>query len=156
MITHPRRLAALGAIFWLTACSSGDNNTPAGDTPPPDTQAPPSFVNGVLQAYVKASNTTVPEFRFFGQSVALDGNTLVVGASDPSCATGINGNQANSDCPGAGAVYVFTRTGDTWSQQAYLKASNTQAGDEFGASVSLSGDTLVVGAPQEASCARGV
>jgi K319-like protein/FG-GAP repeat protein len=116
----------------------------------------PSSVNGVLQAYIKASNTTYPQFRSFGQSVALEGNTLAVGAVDPSCATGINGNQSNSDCPGAGAVYVFTRTDSTWSQQAYLKASNANAGDEFGGSVSLSGDTLVVGAVEEDSCARGI
>jgi hypothetical protein len=116
----------------------------------------PSSANGVLQAYLKASNTTTSQFRYFGQSVALDGNTLVIGAQDPSCATGVNGNQANSDCPRAGAVYVFTRTGDAWSQQAYLKASNTEAEDEFGSSVSVSGDTLVVGAPGEDSCATGV
>jgi len=116
----------------------------------------PSSVDGVLQAYVKASNTTVPQFRFFGQSVAVDGNTLVIAGEDPSCATGVNGNQTNSDCSGAGAVYVFSRTGETWSQQAYLKASNTGAGDRFGAGVSLSGETLVVGAYGEASCARGI
>ena len=116
----------------------------------------PSSVAGVLQAYIKPSNTTVPEFRSFGSPVAFDGNTLVVGASDPSCATGVNGNQTNSSCPRAGAVYVFTRSGDAWSQQAYLKASNTEAGDNFGAAVSLSGDTLAVGAPDEASCASGV
>ena len=44
----------------------------------------------------------------------------------------------------------------TWSQQAYLKASNTDAGDWFGRSVALDGDTLVVGALFEASSARGV
>src|SRR6185295_2699696 len=84
----------------------------------------PSAVSGVLQAYVKASNTTASQFRGFG-GVALDGDTLAVAADEASCATGVNGNQANTSCPGAGAVYVFTRTGDTWSQQAYLKASNT-------------------------------
>jgi hypothetical protein len=121
----------------------------------------PSSVGGVLQAYVKASNTTAPQFRSFGGSVALDGDTLAVRADEASCATGVNGDQTNSGCPGAGAVYVFTRIGDTWSQQAYLKASNTElrvndVGDDFGASVSLSGDTLAVGAPQEDSCASGV
>jgi hypothetical protein len=114
-------------------------------------------VNGVLQAYVKPSNTTLfPDLFRFGHAVALDGDTLAVGASDPSCATGVNGNQTNRGCPGAGAVYVFTRTGEMWSQQAYLKASNTEAADAFGMSVSLSGDTLAVGAPQEDSCARGI
>jgi hypothetical protein len=117
----------------------------------------PSSGSGVLQAYVKPSNTTVfPDLLSFGQAVALDGDTLAVGASDPSCATGVNGNQTDRNCPSAGAVYVFTRTGATWSQQAYLKASNTESGDGFGASVSLSGDTLAVGAPHELSCASGV
>ena len=116
----------------------------------------PSSVGGALQAYVKPSNMTFPQLLNFGQSVAVDGDTLVVGAVEPSCATGVNGNQTDSSCPGAGAVYVFTRTGETWSQQAYLKASNTQAGDNFGTSVSLSGDTLAVGAPGESSCASGV
>jgi hypothetical protein len=116
----------------------------------------PSSGGGVLQAYVKPSNMTFPQLRSFGQSVDLDGDTLVVGANDPSCATGINGNQTNRDCPSAGAVYVFIRTGETWSQQAYLKASNTGAGDNFGTSVSLRGDMLAVGAPSESSCATGV
>jgi hypothetical protein len=118
----------------------------------------PSTGSGALEAYVKPSNTTVfPDLLGFGQAVALDGDTLAVGASDSSCATGVNGNQTDRNCPGAGAVYVFTRSGGTWSQQAYLKASNTESlGDAFGTSVSLSGDTLAVGAPQEYSCATGV
>jgi hypothetical protein len=117
----------------------------------------PSSGSGALQAYVKPSNTPVfPDLLRFGQSVALDGDTLAVGASDSSCATGVNGNQTDRNCPTAGAVYVFTRTGGTWSQQAYLKASNTRAGGSFGSSVSLSGDTLAVGAPQETSCASGI
>jgi hypothetical protein len=117
----------------------------------------PTSGSGALQAYVKPSNTTVfPDLLSFGQAVAVDGDTLVVGASDPSCATSVNGNQTDHNCPGAGAVYVFTRTGGTWSQQAYLKASNTESLDGFGASVSLSGDTLAVGAPHEFSCAPGV
>jgi hypothetical protein len=117
----------------------------------------PSFTNGVLEAYVKASNTTLfPDLGQFGRAVALDGDTLAVGAVEPSCATGVNGNQRDRNCPVAGAVYVFIRTGETWSQQAYLKASNTKAGDNFGLSVSLSGDTLAIGAPWETSCAPGV
>jgi hypothetical protein len=112
----------------------------------------PSSGAGVLQAYVKPSNTTTfPQLHSFGQSVALDGDTLVVGAADPSCATGVNGDQLNTGCVNAGAVYVFIRAGETWSQQAYLKASNTHAGDNFGASVSLNGDTLAVGAPNNAN-----
>jgi hypothetical protein len=113
--------------------------------------------NGVWsqQAYLKASNTETIDF--FGESIALDAETLAVGAhSEDSCATGINGDQTNNDCPEAGAVYVFTRTNGVWSQQAYVKASNTEAVDFFGSTVALSGNTLGVGADSEASCATGI
>jgi len=110
------------------------------------------------QAYVKASNTGARDF--FGYSVALsaDGATLAVGAvGEASAATGIGGNQADNSAAGAGAVYMFTRSGATWSQQAYVKASNTGSGDEFGLSVALSAaGTLTVGAPFEASAAAGI
>jgi hypothetical protein len=51
---------------------------------------------------------------------------------------------------------VFTRSGVAWTQQAYVKASNTDEDDEFGHSVALSGDTLAVGAVEESSNATGV
>jgi hypothetical protein len=113
----------------------------------------------VQQAYLKASNTGAGDS--FGGSVALsnDGNTLAVGAKfEGSAATGIGGNQANNTAAQAGAVYIFTRSGTAWSQQAYVKASNTGAGDGFGFSLALSGDgnTLAVGTPFEASAATGV
>jgi putative Ig domain-containing protein/FG-GAP repeat protein len=99
------------------------------------------------QAYLKASNTNAGDL--FGWSVAASGDTVVVGAPyEASSATGVNGNQADNSLAGAGASYVFVRSGDTWSQQAYLKASNTGTGpSQFGASMAVSGDTIVVGAP---------
>lgn len=107
------------------------------------------------QAYIKASNTNANDG--FGSAVALDGDTLVVGARyEDSSATGINGDQINNSSSDAGAVYVFTRSGSTWTQQAYIKASNTDAGDNFGAAVALDGDTLVVGAHYEDSSATGM
>jgi hypothetical protein len=106
------------------------------------------------QAYIKASNPGLGDV--FGYAIALsgDGNTLAVGAPlEDSAATGIDGNQADNTAIDAGAVYVFTRAGTTWSQQAYIKASNTTAGDQFGSSLALSADgtTLAVGAPIAAS-----
>ena len=56
----------------------------------------------------------------------------------------------------SGAAYVFARNGTSWSQQAYLKASNTEIFDYFGWSVSASGDTVLVGALWEGSNADGV
>jgi hypothetical protein len=111
------------------------------------------------QAYVKASNAEFEDH--FGSSVALsaNGDTLAVGAPlEDSAATGVNGNAASNSASGSGAVYVFSRSGTQWSQQAYVKASNTEADDNFGSSVALSGDgsTLAVGAPAEDSAATGI
>lgn len=111
------------------------------------------------QAFIKASNAGAN--NFFGQSVALsgDGNTLAVGAAgEDSNATGINGDQANNLAPNAGAAYVFVRNVTTWTQQAYIKASNADAGDSFGYPLALSGDgtTLAVGARSEDSNAAGI
>src|SRR5262249_14416579 len=93
----------------------------------------------------------------FGISLALSGDTLVVGAPDEtSSAIGINGDQNNHDRPSSGAAYVFVRSGTTWTQQAYIKASNPDEVDQFGSSVALSGDTLAVGAFNEQSAATGV
>jgi len=73
----------------------------------------------------------------FGYSVAIDGDTMVVGANlfDTTPTTGIN----------IGKAYVFVRTGANWTQQAALQAADGAAGDEFGSSVAISGDTIVVG-----------
>ncbi len=109
--------------------------------------------NWSFQAYLKASNPDLMDF--FGGSVAIDGDLLVVGAGDPivshvgegSKATGINGDQGDNSAPYAGAAYVFVRNGTTWSQQAYLKADNTAKDQEFGAAVAVSGETVVVGQP---------
>jgi hypothetical protein len=119
-----------------------------------------SHLDGVFwmqQAYIKASNTGSGDR--FGHSVALSGNVLAVGASsEDSAATGVGGNQLDNSASASGAVYVFSRVVSTWSQQAYVKASNTGANDVFGGSLTMSGDgaTLAVGAYGEDSNARGV
>ncbi|WP_345739054.1 IPT/TIG domain-containing protein, partial [Prosthecobacter algae] len=107
------------------------------------------------QAYLKASNTR--EYDNFGYSVALSGDTAIIGAyGESSNATGVGGNQFNNSATASGAAYVFTRSGTTWTQQAYLKASNSQVDGRFGRSVAVSGDTAVIGAYGEASNATGV
>jgi hypothetical protein len=111
------------------------------------------------QAFLKSSNPAKQDW--FGVRIAIsgDGNTVAVGApNEDSASKGINGKQDDNNAAEAGAVYYFTRTGATWVQQAYVKASNTRAGDEFGTSLALSGDgrTLLVGARGEDSGARGI
>ena len=98
----------------------------------------------------------------FGHSVQLsgDGLTLAVGAiGEASAARGIDGDQTDRRATASGAVYVFTQDGDhSWSQQAYVKASNTRPNSFFGWSLALSenGSTLAVGSPEESSDATGV
>jgi FG-GAP repeat protein len=113
------------------------------------------------QAYIKAPNADPADY--FGHSVAIDGDTIVVAAplDDSSQATITNDSTASDDnsATDAGAVYVFVRNGTTWSQQAYLKAPNAEAGDGFGgqsglnmsSSVGVYDDTIVVGSMYEGS-----
>ena len=114
------------------------------------------------QAYIKASNPGSDDQFGYGVGLSADGNTLVVSAPyEDSGATGVNGNQEDNSVENSGAVYVFSRTGSSWSQQAYLKASNTgekDEGDQFGYSVAVSddGNTVAVGAIGEDSSAKGV
>jgi len=71
----------------------------------------------------------------FGGDVALYNNTAVIGA--------YSDNESGAN---AGAAYVFTRTNNIWTKQQKIMASDTDAGDDFGTAVSLSDDTLLVGA----------
>ncbi len=74
----------------------------------------------------------------FGRAVAAAKDTVAVGTP-----------RDNSKGGNAGAVYVYARSGTSWSQQQKLTASDATAGDALGWSVALEGDTLVVGAPWE-------
>ena len=111
------------------------------------------------QAYLKASNTDANDL--FGWKVSIDdtGSKVIVGAlGEDSNATGINGNQSDNSASGAGAAYIFSRSGTTWSQDTYLKGSNTESGDEFGVSVFINGDgtRAAVSAFGENSAATGI
>ncbi|HEY8940446.1 MAG TPA: hypothetical protein VIM59_09660, partial [Cellvibrio sp.] len=105
------------------------------------------------QAYLKPSTITLAG-EFGGDvSVSNDGNTIAVGSyREASNSKGVNGDQGDASAESAGAVFVFTRNNSVWTQQSYVKASNTDKNDRFGLNVDLSGDgkTLAVGAHREA------
>ncbi len=73
----------------------------------------------------------------FASSVAVDGDSIIVGRPD-SLSFGIR----------FGAAFVYSRAGSTWTQQQKLTASDGAASDYFGGSVGISADTVVVGAPK--------
>lgn len=90
--------------------------------------------NWVEQA--RLTPTDAKADQLFGDAVAIDGNTIVVGAF-------LDSQQGSN----AGAAYVFTRTGVTWTQRAKLTASDASEFAFFGSAVAIQGHTIVVGAP---------
>lgn len=102
-----------------------------------------------LEAYIKASNGDGDDL--FGHAVAINGDLLVVGApGEDSESTGINSTPTQQQIGlGVGAAYIYRRTGTTWNLEAYVKADFVNTGDEFGASVDVEGDLVVIGAPGE-------
>lgn len=100
------------------------------------------------EAYLRASNPGSADN--FGFSVSIDGDLAVVGAfGERSNDGGVNGDETNNGLSNAGAAYVFTRESGSWVQAAYLKASEPGDLDQFGCSVSISGETVIVGAWNE-------
>ncbi len=158
-----RYLVAPGALFAAALVFAGVAASPAGSNQAlqvwragaGQTDVPAGVLaDGTPSSlsYLKASNADAADA--FGSAVAIsrDGSTLVVGADlEAGDARGVNGAQDRNDLPGAGAVYVFSRSANGWVQQAYLKAPQPESGAGFGMSVALSDDghTVVVGAPFE-------
>jgi hypothetical protein len=141
----------VNALYILQNCNATDCNNSSVVT-----------VSGTLVdsiGYFKASNTDAGDSLGGAVSLSADGNSLAVGApGEDGGAAGIDGDQADNLADGAGAVYVFSRNDTAWSQQAYIKASNTDAYDRFGAAISLSADgsSLAAGATGEDSNATGI
>ena len=132
--------------FGYSVSISGDGNTALVGVPREDTGAEGA---GTAYTFTRSGTTWTQQAKFqasdrqlydnFGTSVSIssDGNTAIVGAESED--TGGNG---------AGAAYIFTRSGTTWTQQAKIQSSDIQGGDYFGRSDSISGDgnTALVGA----------
>ncbi len=142
-------LACLTSAYVITPVSAQNRATS------PSSGGSSSAVTQLKQvAYIKASNPHASDH--FGNGGALeghglalsgDGNTMAVGAPyESSAAKGINGDQNDTSLYGSGAVYIFIRVNNAWTQQAYIKASNPGQSYRFGHVVSLSqdGNTLAV------------
>lgn len=133
--------------FGISVAISGDTavvgayfNEPAG--------MPVADNNGSAYVFVRSGTTWTQQAQltasdssqgdFFGWSVAISGATVIVGAYQDEPTMNVNDNH--------GAAYVFTRTGTVWTEQQKLTANDAAAGDSFGWSVGINGDTAIVGA----------
>jgi hypothetical protein len=110
---------------------------------------------------LKASNTDAADAFGASLGISSNGSVLAIGAPlEDSSAVTLDGNQTLNDSSSAGAVYLFARSGSAWSQQSYIKASNTAANDRFGidmgVSLSSDGTRLAVSSYLEDSSATGV
>ena len=137
--------------FGYRVAISGDGNTVIVAAYLEDTEASghPGLNEGAAYIFTRSGSTWTEEAKLkssdksnsdnFGQEVSLssDGNTAIVGAKFED-AGGSN----------AGAAYIFTRSGSTWTEEARLLASDSSSNDNFGYSVSITGDgnTVIVGA----------
>ncbi len=94
---------------------------------------------GVWSEQQKLTASDGAEFDHFGESVAINDDTIVVGASGDDAGAGAF----------QGSAYVFARTSGVWSEQQKLTSSDAGGGDGFGSSAAISGETIVVSAPRK-------
>lgn len=106
-----------------------------------------AFTSGDQTEYLKPNQ--IESGDYLGQYMAIDGDTLVVSARGDDGDANSTATNPNNNAPDSGAVYVFRRIGNTWTQEAYLKASNAGSNDWFGSAVSLEENTLAIGAAGE-------
>ena len=136
-------------FFGFSVSISGDGNTAIVGAQGEDTggsSAGSAYIftrsGGVWTQQQKLLSSDIQGSDYFGFSVSIsgDGNTAIVGAY-----------LEDTGALNAGAAYIFTRSGGVWSQQQKIQASDKQADDRFGYSVSISGDgnTAIVGSRYE-------
>jgi hypothetical protein len=155
-------ISADGAVIAVGAPKEDSDGTGGGNDASPD--------SGAVYVFRASAGTWAEESLLkpavvgagdgFGTSVAVSGDGAVIAAGGPdedSAATGLDGDATSDGATASGAAWVFAH-GAVWTQQAYVKASNTGAGDRFGLSVALNddGSVLAVGATGEASAATTV
>ena len=138
--------------FGWSVAISGDGNTVISgahlEDPGGTTNAGSAYIftrsgnNWSQQAKIQASDKQQSDFFGVAVGISKNGNTAIVGASFE-----------DTGATNAGAAYIFTRSGSSWTQRAKIQASDKQSDDYFGMSVAISGDgnTAIVGANEEAT-----
>ena len=144
----PQDIAELEEFGWSVSIS-GNTAIIGARNEDPDLGGGPISNGGAAYIFVRSGKTWIQEVKLvpsdiqagdtFGVSVALDGNTAVIGA------TGVDvGKKSN-----AGAAYVFTRSGVSWKQRAKLVAPEPHTDDGFGGSVAIDNYTIAIGSDSE-------
>lgn len=121
-------------------------------------QGPPNFNNeGAVYVFTRSGSTWTqqqgPIFTSDGQSSDAFGNSIAIDEMATTFISSSRNEDGGSGDPinSAGAAYIFTRSGGTWTEQAKIVASDAEASDNFGQSVAISkdGNIVVVGAVNE-------
>lgn len=138
-----RPLSLLPLVVLVGGCASESFSNPLGDSsfgaplsvaPSSEPSVLPQSLNAISIQQEKLIAVDGTSSAYFGDAVAIDGDTAVAGA--PSEDMGANE---------AGTVYVFTRAAGAWTLQQRLNANDAATGDQFGVKLALNGDTLFVG-----------
>ena len=137
---------SVGDRFGRTVCISGDGNTALIGASWQSSYTGAAYIftrSGTTwsqEAKLQSDDIAAGDYFSEGLSISDDGDTVVIGAW-----------QESAGGTGAGAAYVFSRSGTTWSQDKKFQSSDIAADDKFGWSVSMSGDanSILVGAYHE-------
>jgi FG-GAP repeat len=136
-----RTVVAMLVAVAATAITLAPVGAIPGPPPPGISPAPPPGPGpgiGITGVLGKLTADDEAGFDYFGVSVSVSGDTVVVGSYGD-----------DDDGADSGSAYVYTRSGLSWTQQAKLKSADAVMGDEFGRAVAIHGDTIVVGAAKD-------
>lgn len=128
-----------GIVGSMAGCTEGSENSTPTSTAAPESPGQESDIAVSPEESAKLSAPDGAEWDRFGNAVALDGDTAIVGSF----------RDKNSNGEYAGAVYVFELQNGAWEMTTKLTAQDRKKNASFGERVALSGDRAIVSAPTE-------
>ena len=114
------------------------------------------FANGAWSqtAYIKPSNTD--SYDNFGNAVSISGSRVAIGSVyEDGCSANVGGDASDDACSNTGAAFVFEKSANGWTEQAYFKSNAPGVDNRYAQGLSLDGDRLVVGAGRRKGCSVG-